>query len=69
MLLFNLFDVQILEYSILLKARHDDLIVLLKYKNIGIIAYESGITGAYNLIDSLMPNYDNSVKIINFNLS
>jgi hypothetical protein len=32
---------------------------LKKYKHIGVIAFDSGITGAYNLIDSLMPSYDN----------
>jgi hypothetical protein len=36
---------------------------LKKYKNIGIIAFESGITGGYNLIDSLMPSYDNETGL------
>lgn len=33
------------------------------YKHIGIIAYESGITGAYTLIDSIMPNYDSQTGV------
>lgn len=33
------------------------------YKHIGIIAYESAITGAYTLIDSIMPNYDNRTGV------
>lgn len=33
------------------------------YKHIGIVAYESIITGVYTLIDSIMPNYDDKVGV------
>ena len=36
---------------------------LKQYKQIGIVAYESAITGAYTLIDSIMPNYDNRTGV------
>ena len=34
-----------------------------KFRHIGIIAVESGITGVYQLIDSIMPNYDNKTGV------
>ena len=34
-----------------------------QYKHIGVIAFEAGITGAYTLIDSLMPSYDGKTAL------
>ncbi|CAM6002795.1 unnamed protein product [Sphagnum balticum] len=34
-----------------------------KFRHVGFIAYETGITLGYRLIDSIMPNYDNRTAV------